>query len=222
MQIKKWGLAMIVYENLKLFKKESFAKLKPLFEKLAIDGQKPHTLFITCSDSRVNPNLVTHTKPGEIFVIRNIGNIVPNWHTKIGEHSTISAIEYAVLNLNVKHIIVCGHTHCGACDAIWNRANLGFHTSQWIKLGDPVMRFVKLFKLDEKEDIEYRAFLTEQVNVVLQLKRLSKYPFIKDRLKTGEISLSGWHYIIKTGDVLIFDKEKKEFILPNMGNVNEA
>lgn len=208
---------MIIRENLKRFKDESFGKLKPLFEKLADEGQRPHTLFITCADSRVNPHMVTHTKPGEIFVVRNIGNIVPKWHTRMGEHSTLSAVEYAVLNLGVRNIIVCGHSHCGACSAMWDDKELGFHTRQWIKLGAPVKRFIGFFRLENSEDdLEYREFLTEQVNVVLQLKRLSKYPFIKERLKSGELTLNGWHYIIKTGDVFIYDQEKKLFELPQM------
>jgi carbonic anhydrase len=133
---------MITEKNLKKFKEKSYQKYKELFKDLAQHGQKPHTLFITCCDSRVDPSLITHTKPGEIFVLRNIGNMVPPYHEKEGTYSTLAAIEYAVLNLEVSTIIVCGHSHCGACEAIWNHNGVGIHTKQWLNLASPIKEYL--------------------------------------------------------------------------------
>ncbi len=201
---------MILRENLKLFKEHGHKKYQELFEDLVEFGQNPHTLFITCSDSRVNPNLVTNTLPGEIFVIRNVGNIVPKYHEKKGEHSTLAAIEYAVLNLNVQHIIVCGHTHCGACESLWHTEECGFHTRQWLALGKPIKRFIQMSR-DDLSDEKFKFFLTEELNVIMQLKRLSRYPFIKERIKNGTLTLEGWHYILETGDVYIYDPHSRDF-----------
>lgn len=203
---------MITEENLQKFKAKSNKKYKELFKTLAEEGQKPHTLFITCSDSRINPHLVTHTKPGEIFVLRNIGNMVPPYHEKKGEFSTLAAVEYAVLNLNVGTIIVCGHSHCGACAAIWNPDCVGLHTRQWLALAEPIKEALE--NGDNGMGESEREFVTEQLNVVLQLDRLRGYPFIAERLERGEISLVGWHYLIESGDVLILDENSGEFMQP--------
>lgn len=200
---------MITEKNLKKFKAKSHAKYKDLFKTLVEEGQKPHTLFITCSDSRINPHLVTHTKPGEIFVLRNVGNMVPDYHEKKGEFSTLAAVEYAVLNLEVQTIIVCGHSHCGACAAIWQPDCVGLHTRQWLSLAKPVIDALK--EESKKMESKEKNFLTEQINVLLQLDRLKNYPFIKKRLEKGKINLVGWHYLIESGDVLIYDEEKGGF-----------
>lgn len=201
---------MITEKNLKKFKAKSHAKYRDLFKTLVEEGQNPHTLFITCSDSRINPHLVTHTKPGEIFVLRNVGNMVPPYHEKKGEFSTLAAVEYAVLNLEVQTIIVCGHSHCGACAAIWEPEKVGLHTRQWLSLAEPVK--ATLDKESAEVEKKEKLFLTEQINVLVQLDRLKKYPFIKKKLEQGKISLSGWHYLIESGDVLIFNEEREEFI----------
>lgn len=202
---------MILRENLQKFKDHGHKKYQELFKDLVEFGQRPHTLFITCSDSRVNPNLVTHTVPGEIFLIRNIGNMVPKYHIKKGEHSTLAAVEYAVLNLDVSHIIVCGHTHCGACEALWDTQSCGFHTRQWLDLGRSVRRFIQMSR-DDIDDPKFKFFLTEQLNVIMQLKRLARYPFIRERLADGTLTLEGWHYILERGEVMIYDPERRDFV----------
>ena len=201
---------MILHKNIQIFKEHGHEKYKQLFEDLVEFGQQPHTLFITCSDSRVNPNLVTNTQPGEMFVIRNVGNMVPKYHEKKGEHSTLAAIEYAVLTLNVSNIIVCGHTHCGACEALWEPEKSGFHTRHWLQLGMSGRSFIEMFK-DNLEDKKFKFFITEQLNIIVQLKRLASYPFIKERLENHTLTLEGWHYILERGEILIFDPSTHEF-----------
>ncbi len=202
-------------EGIVEFRQEDFEKHKDLFGELK-DSQKPHTLFIGCSDSRVVPNLITKTLPGELFVVRNIANMVPpNRETK--EYvSTTSAIEYAVNILKVSHIVVCGHSNCGGCSALFlSEASLEQipHTKKWLTLAGQTRELVS--QLIGDDDIKAREWLTEQINVVEQLKHLLTYPFIKEKYQNGEISIAGWHYIIETGEVFIYDKEKGYFELAN-------
>ncbi|MFA9423011.1 MAG: carbonic anhydrase, partial [Sedimentibacter sp.] len=140
------------------FREGDFQAHKELFKKLK-ESQKPHTLFISCSDSRIDPNMITGTLPGELFIVRNIANIVPPYR-KTGEYvATTSAIEYAVLYLQVENIIVCGHSNCGGCSACLK--SLDFlhdlpHTNKWLELSYPVRdRVLKEIKNDKPEEREW-------------------------------------------------------------------
>ncbi len=197
------------------FRREDFDAHKDLFSHLK-DHQKPHTLFITCSDSRIDPNMITGTLPGELFIIRNIANIVPPYHISEEYLSTTSAIEYAVLALGVENIIVCGHSNCGGCAAALHPEKLSSpleHTANWLKLTEPVKARV-IQELSEEEP-EAREWMMEQTNVIEQLKHLLTFPYIKDKFKDGSLSISGWYYIIETGEVFIYDKEEASFVLAN-------
>lgn len=197
------------------FRREDFETHKELFQGLG-KKQKPHTLFIACSDSRVDPNLITGTLPGELFIVRNIANIVPPFRITEEYLATTSAIEYAVVELGVENIIVCGHSNCGGCAACMNMAeddNHLPHTKKWLELLAPVRERV-LHEIGNKEP-EAQEWMMEQVNVVEQLKHLVTYPYIKEKIQSKELALSGWHYIIETGEVFIYDKETEAFHLAN-------
>lgn len=177
-------------------------------------GQNPHTLFIGCSDSRVVPSLITQTMPGELFIVRNIANLVPMFRESGEFLATTSAIEYAVLMLNVENIIVCGHSNCGGCAALWEKQeNLDKipHTSRWLELAKPIKKRVE--KALVGQDPHAREWLTEQMNVAQQLCHLKTYPYIKERLKAGTIQIFGWHYMIPTGSIYEFQPDSKEFKL---------
>ncbi len=197
------------------FRRSDFESHKTLFKNLK-SGQKPHTLFISCSDSRVDPNLITGTLPGELFIIRNIANLVPPYR-KVEEFlSTTAAIEYAVMALEVENIIVCGHSNCGGCAAALNPDQIKIdlpHTRKWLKLTDPVTQRVKL-EISENEP-EAREWMMEQANVIQQLKHLFSYPYIRERVEAGKLELSGWHYIIETGEIFIYDRQNEIFMLAN-------
>ncbi|SHJ15523.1 carbonic anhydrase [Parasporobacterium paucivorans] len=197
------------------FRREDFESHKELFKELK-EQQRPHTLFIACSDSRVDPNLITGTLPGELFIIRNIANIVPPYRES-GEYAgTTSAIEYAVKVLEVENIIVCGHSNCGGCAASLHSSDMLNelpHTHKWLELINPV-RDTVLREMDSMEP-EAWEWMMEQGNVVEQLKHLLTYPYIKEKIMSGELALSGWHYIIETGEVFIYDKDTGEFHLAN-------
>ncbi|AGA69268.1 carbonic anhydrase [Desulfitobacterium dichloroeliminans LMG P-21439] len=197
------------------FRKVDFETHKNLFQELK-DGQKPHTLFIACSDSRIDPNMITGALPGELFIIRNVANIIPPYRETTEYVATTSAIEYAVQMLEVENIIVCGHSNCGGCSASLNaseRLTALPHTKKWLELIEPVKnRVLKEFSADEPEA---REWMMEQVNVVEQLRHLMSYPYIYDKVMSGQLIISGWHYMIETGEVFIYDRKAGEFRLAN-------
>lgn len=197
------------------FREKDYDAHKELFNKLK-EQQKPHTLFISCSDSRVDPNMITGSLPGELFIIRNIANIVPPFRDTQDYVATTSAIEYAVLMLGVENIIVCGHSNCGGCAACLKPAEFLDklpHTRKWLELSNPVRD--RILKEINEEDYGKREWLMEQANVVEQLKHLLSYPYIKEKVKNEILKISGWHYIIETGEIFIYDKIAGEFKLAN-------
>ena len=203
-------------EGIVKFKNQDFLEHKELFSSLKRQ-QKPHTLFISCSDSRVDPNMLTKTVPGELFVVRNIANIVPPYRKTHEYLATTSAIEYAVNVLEVENIVVCGHSNCGGCAAIYmpNQSLQHIpHTQRWLELAENVKRKV-LTELSHNDDEPAKSWMTEQTNVIEQLLHLFSYPFIKDKYENEQININGWYYIIETGEVYIYDKISGEFNLAN-------
>jgi carbonic anhydrase len=178
------------------FQKHVYPKHQDLFEKLAL-GQRPDALFITCADSRIDPCLLTQTEPGELFICRVIGNIVPPYPDAIGGVS--ATIEYAVGVLEVPIVIVCGHTDCGVMKGALNpEALAGFpNVTHWLKYA----------KVDHKDLLT----LTEH-NVVAQLENLRSHPTVAARLKEGDLALHGWVYHIGPGTVTAYNEESETFL----------
>lgn len=198
------------------FRKSDFLAHKDLFKKLG-DNQNPHTLFIGCSDSRVVPTMITNTFPGEIFVIRNIANIVPVFRISNEFLATTSAIEYAVKILNVENIIICGHSNCGGCNALYlsdEELDIIPNTRKWLDLAKTAKEKV-LEIIPDRNDIAAREWMTEQINVIEQIKHLFSYPFVKEKFQEGKLKIYGWHYIIETGEIFCYNKEKSYFELIN-------
>jgi len=199
-----------LFDGVKEFLANDYIELKRHFHKIG-KGQKPHTLFIGCSDSRVVPNLITRTLPGELFVIRNIANIVPRHRISKEFLATTSAVEYAVQVLNVENIIVCGHSNCGGCKAIYMDEKQTTdipHTRKWLELMGKVKEQVAT--LGTNDELE-KAVLTEQLNIVEQMNHLLSYPYIKERYEQGKMNILGWYYIIETGEVFNYDTELRRF-----------
>lgn len=195
------------------FRREDFASHRELFRQLS-RSHDPHTLFIGCSDSRVVPNLITQTHPGELFIVRNVANIVPPYRRTEEYVSTTSAIEYAVLVLKVDTIVVCGHSNCGGCAAM----NLSSdelahipHVRKWLELSKEVKGRVD--RLVTEDTPEEREWLTEQVNILVQMRNLLTYPYVKEKYERGELNIWGWHYIIETGEIFNFNDDLQEFQL---------
>lgn len=190
------------------FEREIYPQRRPLFEKLA-DGQSPRALFITCADSRIDPSLITQTEPGELFICRNAGNIVPP-HSSDTNGMTAS-IEYAVAALNVPHIIVCGHTSCGAMGGAMHPESLTRlrHVQSWLTYSEAALQVVDENQpdLDEKARL---AALIEQ-NVLLQIQHLRTHPYVAAHEASGKLSLHGWVYEIGTGRVNAYNASTKQF-----------
>lgn len=193
------------------FQETYFASNRELFEQLAARPQRPETLFITCCDARVVPNLITNAAPGDLFIVRNVGNIVPS--VERGVIGGVSAaIEYALEVLEVSNIIVCGHTHCGAIDAILHPervAHLPF-VERWLAEAGRIPEIIK----ERYGDLEGEARVVAAVeeNVLVQLENLRTHPAVAQRLAAGNVKMNGWVYKIATGEVFDFDPVSGQFL----------
>ena len=186
------------------FQKHVYPQHRELFEKLAM-GQRPEALFITCADSRIDPCLLTQTEPGELFICRVIGNVVPPYPDAIGGVS--ATIEYAVGVLRVPDVIVCGHTDCGVMRGALNPEALEAYpnVTAWL-------RYAKVEHREPEPSPESLLALTEN-NVVAQLKNLASHPTVADRLKQGDLALHGWVYHIGRGTVTVYNEASRSFEL---------
>ncbi len=194
------------------FQNIKFKKSKERFKKLIDEGQSPKALFIGCSDSRVMPAMITGSKPGDLFIIRNIGNFVAPYKPDADFHATASAIEYATSILEVSDIIVCGHSHCGAIEALYKEikeTKENTHTIKWLELGKEAKKVAMLAYKDDKKEIMLRY--TEKISVVYQLDNLLTYPGVKRRVEEGTLFLHGWHYDMEHGDIEYYDDENYAF-----------
>jgi carbonic anhydrase len=190
------------------FQTEDFLSLSSLFQQLA-ERQTPETLFITCSDSRIDPNLLTRSRPGDLFILRNAGNIVPpHGATPSGEAATI---EYAVAALGVRDIIVCGHTHCGAMNGLLHPelvADLPAVTL-WLEHAATTRRIIADHYAHLSDERRLVAAIEE--NVLVQLEHLRTLPAVASRLRRGDLHLHGWVYKIETGEVFAYDLATQAF-----------
>lgn len=213
MQEDKENNASRLLDGVKQFRENDFEQHREMFRNLE-KNQQPHTLFIGCSDSRLVPNLITSTLPGELFIVRNIANLVPYYKENHDTYvATSSAIEYAVNILKVENIIVCGHSNCGGCRALYSEKLLKQlpMTRKWLELAAPVKLQVKERIKNEKSEGCRRDLLTEQFNVVEQMNHLLTFPYIKAKHEKGEINIMGWHYVIETGEVYNYSAENNAF-----------
>ncbi|POR52158.1 carbonic anhydrase [Paraburkholderia eburnea] len=189
------------------FTHQVFPGNQELFRSLAY-SQAPHTLFITCADSRVSPEMITQARPGELFVCRNIGNIVPAYGEMLGGVSAV--VEFAVMALNVKQIVLCGHTDCGAMKGL---ASGGTATADmptvtaWLRNAEAARSVVQTRGLDENQIVQ--ALVEE--NVRLQLTHLRTHPAVAARVAQNQLQLQGWVYDIGQGTVAIFDDTRGRF-----------
>lgn len=194
------------------FKAEDFEAYSNVFNELK-DKQNPHTLFIGCSDSRVVPTLITNAMPGELFLLRNIANIVPPYRDEDQYFGTQAVIEYAVNVLNVKDIVVCGHSNCGGCNALLNYHSKDFSNiksvKKWLSLGLPALN--KLDEIAKEKSLPIKEWMIEQLNIIEQIKNLLTYPYIAEKYENKKINIHGWYYIIEKGIIFSYNKETNFF-----------
>ena len=189
-----------IVSRLRRFQTRYFPRMRQQFRDLVEGGQHLSVLFIGCCDSRVVPYLIMDSGPGELFIVRNIGSFVPPFDASYGYHGTAAAVAFAVLNLGVKEIIVCGHSHCGGIRALYEPPPAeARHMAKWLDLAREAV-----LPLTVSEEALRR---TEQRAVALQLERLMGYPMVRSRVEAGGLYLRGWHYLIEEGRVLVLDVE---------------
>lgn len=199
-------------EGNEVFKNSYFKAHAKKLRDLAENGQHPKALYIGCADSRVVPDLMLDASPGDLFVLRNVGNFVAPYKIDADFHATASGIEYATSVLEVTEIIICGHTHCGAIQALYeeiDNPNL-VHTKKWLSLGEKAkeMALLTLGKDTQKEKL---LRLTEKLSVITQIENLLTYPNVKEKVDAGVINIHGWLYEIDTGSIEYYDPEASEF-----------
>ena len=197
------------------FLQESYPKSKKLYENLAEFGQSPRVCFVACCDSRVDPAVLSNTQPGDIFVIRNVANLVPPCCQTRKEqyHSTSAALQYAVMHLEVEHIVVLGQSQCGGIAALLSMDETQTKKdviSDWVSIAEPARHQLKntCSHLPETE----QACRLEQLAMQVSLDNLRSFPDINARIKEGKLSIHAWHFDIKSGQVSAFDPESNHYL----------
>jgi len=194
----------------KHFRKEYFGKEEGIFETLQ-HGQSPRTMLIGCSDSRVDPAILTRCGPGEIFTVRNVANLVPPFQDDQGLHGVSAALEYAVLVLQVRHIIILGHSSCGGIGALLAH-DTGKHykfISDWIAIAEPVR--LKITEELHKKPAHLRRRAAEEASILLSLENLLTFPFVTEAVDSGTLHLHGWYFDMAEGKHLSYSPENGRF-----------
>jgi carbonic anhydrase len=195
-------------QGIHTFQTQVFGSRRAIFERLA-EGQNPDVLFITCADSRIVPNLITQTEPGDLFILRNAGNIVPPHGVSAGGEA--ATVEFAVSGIGVTDIIVCGHSHCGAMEGLLDPAKTETMPSvrAWLSHAEATRRIVR----ENYSHLEGPALRTVAVeeNVLVQLENLRTHPAVAARTARGKLRLHGWVYKIETGEVFAYNPVQGQF-----------
>lgn len=204
-------------DGIRRFQSQHYQEQPELMRRLVDDGQAPSVLMICCSDSRVDPALLTGASPGDLFVLRNVANLVPPYDPAAAMHGTGAAIEYAVRDLKVSNVVVLGHAHCGGIKALLNAAGgvwpdrdfIGSWVGMALKACDHHVRDengnVRKVSLDL---LKQNADLVERASVMGSLDNLLTYPWLKDRVDAGNLTLHGWWFDLDTGDVWITEPDR--------------
>ena len=198
-------------EGARRFRTEVYPDRASIYTRAATEEQRPHTMFITCADSRVEPAELLQAGPGEVFVMRNIGNLVPPYGEMLGGVS--AAIEFAVKGLKVQHIAVCGHSDCGAMKALLRPESVKDMptVSSWLSNAKAALSVTETLHLKSEWRREMLPLLTEQ-NVLLQLQHLRTHPSVAGAMATGDLTISGWIYDIGAGKVSIAENGQHAFV----------
>lgn len=211
-------------KGLRDFKDNYFSTHLDLFEQLT-HAQKPRVLFITCSDSRIDPNLITQAAVGELFVIRNAGNIIPPYGAANGGEG--ASVEYAVHSLGIEQIVICGHSHCGAMKGLLKLNKLQQDMPlvyNWLQHAEATRRLVQenYGNYSDEEMVE----IAVAENVLTQIENLKTYPIIRSKLYQGKLQIYGWIYHLETGEVLAYDSANHAYVAPqsqlNEGSASES
>lgn len=195
------------------FRQEFWSENRDLFQRLAEHGQSPDALFITCCDARVIPTVITHALPGDLFIVKNMGNFIPPYsEDPLDGTGVAAAIEYAVEHLHVRDIIVCGHSDCGAMKALYEDRG-GFaetpHIAEWLRNGERTLEVVAANypRMSKKEMLS----VTSEENVLIQMENLRTYPVVRRAAREGRLHVHAWFFEIGTGRVFRYDPDKGQY-----------
>lgn len=194
------------------FQQTYFKKHETQLLNLVKEGQNPRALFIGCSDSRVIPDLIVQSSPGDLFVVRNVGNFVAPYKPDEDFHSTAAGIEYAVLVLEVSEVIICGHSHCGAIEALYKSScdTSMVHTAKWLTLGEKA-KSMAILALGDNAPRDELLRATEHLSIVTQIENLLTYPYVKKLVAEEKLFIHGWYYDIETGGIEYYDPDIYQF-----------
>lgn len=200
-------------EGFQRFREQHFERNDGLFQQLVKQGQTPKILVVACCDSRVDPALVFDCDPGDLFVIRNVANLVPPIEEHSGHHGTTAAIEYGVSTLGVQHIIVLGHARCGGINALVKTGGvgtLGSYIDDWMCLAESARAEVMAELPDAPLEQQERA--CEQRAILVSLGNLMTFPWIRERVESGKLTLHGWYFDIEQGQLLRYDAAVRGYV----------
>ncbi len=197
-------------DGIRSFRKDVYPERAEQFQKAMREPQRPQALVITCADSRIHPDVLTQSEPGDIFVTRNIGNMVPAYGDMLGGVSAV--LEFAVTGLGVRHLVVCGHSDCGAMKALLDPKSVqAMPTVQaWLRNAHAALSVAVAVKSGEMTEAEFLRMLAEK-NVLLQMQHVKTHPSVAGAMARGELTISGWYYDIARGEVLICSGDDGKF-----------
>ena len=200
----------VLKAGIRRFRTEIYPAQAETYEKAAREPQRPAALIVACADSRIDPELITQSGPGELFVTRNIGNLVPAYGEMLGGVSAV--VEYAVSALKVKHVVICGHTDCGAMKALLQPASTDSMPTvkSWLRNAQAALSVANSLAEPDENPSKRLARLTEE-NVLLQIQHLRTHPSVAGAMAREELTISGWVYDIATGEVRISENGDRAF-----------
>lgn len=207
--INKELLRMVV--GFRRFRERFFAEENSVYTRLASSGQSPKTLMIACSDSRVDPAILFSTSPGDIFVVRNVANLVPPFESSIGFHGVSAAIEFAVVNLQVENIVVLGHRQCGGIRSLFQPENIktGGFVAQWMTIADEAKK--EVLAKARTQDVDTLCRECERASIVISLKNLRSFPFIETAIRDRNMQLLGVYFDLEDGHLSAYDSTTNSF-----------
>ena len=205
-------------EGFKDFKRNYYENDKSYINKYVKKGQKPKLMVIACSDSRVDPAILFQTKPGEVFSVRNVANLVPPYSPDKGLHGVSAAIEFGVLDLKIKDIVILGHAHCGGITALCNNFNSNIDKSlkkkesrefidSWMNIASPIMT-----KINLKNSSEPLQHFVEKESIKNSMQNLKTFPWIMELIENKELTIHGWWFDLQSGELFCFDENKNNFV----------
>lgn len=190
-----------ILKGYKSFRKKYAHGNKSIMRSLSRYGQQPQAMVVACCDSRVDPALILQCDPGDLFVVRNIANIVPPYEKDDAHHGTSAALEFGICSLNVKHLIVLGHSQCGGIQALLN--------SNILEQNDFVTNWVNMVKCEDHQHLEVDDYVKHALNKSYQ--NCMTFPWIKEKVEAGDLSIHLWFFDIKTGEIFTYCKDQKSY-----------